>query len=453
MASKEIWRFLKPAALIGLTVIIAGLYWYGAVEQLGRVNVDMTQTDQFAYMTYARNLRESNYTFTGERNRMPVYPFLQSLFYRAGMTDEAFFTQGKYVNLVLSLFLLVGLAFIFSRFLSFLSSLNLILIISFLVFVFKAPFFQAELLFYFLSFCLFLLMWRLLQRVSWQLAILTGIVAGLAHLTKASILPGLVLFLVLATVKWGWVAVRSRHAPGDPVSSRSALSPLLGVLLVGVFFLITVFPYINTSKRIFGQYFYNVNSTFYMWYDSFEEAKHGTGAHGDDYGWPDMPPEEIPSISKYLREHTPEQIARRFVDGAVTVLGNTLPSYGYFKYILIYVCLFCIAILWSWQRAKQAVISNPILSLFLVFYFASYLLLYAWYTPIAPGNRFVLALFIPLMFTISYGLQTLLRSTQIGAGGTSVGALLANNSAILVVVLVDIYFVLTERVGSMYGGL
>jgi hypothetical protein len=282
---------------------------------------------------------------------------------------------------------------------------------------------------------------------------LTGIVAGLAHLTKASILPGLVIFLVLAAVKWGWVAFRSRHTPGNPVSIKSALSPLLGVLLVGMFFLVTVFPYINTSKRVFGQYFYNVNSTFYIWYDSWEEAKQGTKAHGDRVGWPDMPPEEIPSMSKYLHEHTVEQIVDRFTRGSARVLREASQSYGYFKYILIYLCLFLIGILWSWQRAKQAVISNPILFLFLALYFTSYFLLYAWYTPIVHGNRLSLAMFIPLMFSISLGIEVLLRSSRLKTRWSSVDALAAANLAILMIVTVDIYFVLTERVGSMYGGL
>ena len=35
-------------------------------------------------------------------------------------------------------------------------------------------------------------------------------------------------------------------------------------------------PYLSTSKRVFGQYFYNVNSTFYMWYDDWPHASVGT---------------------------------------------------------------------------------------------------------------------------------------------------------------------------------
>jgi 4-amino-4-deoxy-L-arabinose transferase-like glycosyltransferase len=452
MKSKKTWHFLRPPAVIGLILIIAGLYWYGAVEQLTRVNTNMNSTDQRAYMNYARSLYKSNYTFIGGRNRMPVYPFLQSLFYRPDMTDEAFFTRGKYINLVLSLGLLAGLEFVFRRFFSWLHSLNLLLIVAFTVFIFKAGYFQVELLFYFVNFCLFLLMWRLLQRMSWRLAILTGIVAGLAHLTKASILPGLAIFLVLAGVKWGWVTLRSRHSSGDAIPAKFILSHLLAVLLVGAFFLITVFPYINTSKRVFGHYFYNVNSTFYIWYDSWEEAKQGTRAHGDRVGWPDMPPEGIPSMSKYLREHTLQQIIGRFVDGGQRVLYNVVHSYGYFKYIVVYLCLLIIAILRFWRRVRQAVMSNPILYLFLVIYFAGYLLLYFWYVPIAGGDRLILAQFIPLMFTVSNGLHTLLLSSRLKIRGHSVHTLVISNLAILLIVIADIYFVLTERVGTMYGG-
>jgi len=424
MKSKQSWHLLKTPAIIGLILILAGLYWYGAVEQLVRVNTDREATDQSAYMDYARSMYESNYTVVGGRNRMPIYPFLQSLFYRPGMTDEVFFVYGKYVNLVLSLVLLAGLAFLFWRFFRWLHVLTLLLIVAFTVFIFKAGYFQVELLFYCMNFCLFLLMWRLLQQMSWPLAIVTGIVAGLAHLTKASILPGLGILLVLAGIKWGckgvWVALQSRHTSGNTIATKALLSHVFPLLLVGVAFLITVFPYINTSKQVFGHYFYNVNSTFYIWYNSWEEAKQGTRAHGDRVGWPTMPPEEIPSMAKYWREHTVQQLISRVVDGGQSVLFNVVHSYGYFKYSVIYLSLLLVTMLRFWRRVYQAVLANPILYLFLALYFGVYLLLCFWYAPIASGNRIILAQFIPFLFTISYGLHRLLLSSQLTLSGHSV---------------------------------
>jgi hypothetical protein len=219
-----------------------------------------------------------------------------------------------------------------------------------------------------------------------------------------------------------------------------------------VFFLITVFPYIHNSKLVFGHYFYNVNSTFYIWYDSWEQAKQGTRAHGDRVGWPDMPAEEIPNMSKYFREHTSKQIAGRLLDGARSVMINVVNSYGYFKFIVIYLSLFTVAIFWFWQRAREIAISHPFLCLFLMLYFGGYFLLYSWYAPIADSNRLILSQFIPFMFTISYGLETLLRSTQVKLRQRPVDTLLVVSLAILPFVVVDIYFVLTERVGTMYGG-
>ena len=457
MKSDRVWHFLKIPAVIALVLILAGLYWVGAVEQLVRVNTDKEATDQSAYMEYARTMYESNYTVVGGRNRMPVYPFLQSLFYRPGMTDEAFFTTGKYVNLVLSLVLLAGIALIFRHCLRWLHALTLLLIVAFTVFIFKAGYFQVELLFYFMNFCLFWVMWRLLQQTSWQLAIVTGIVAGLAHLTKASILPGLGLFLALAAIKWGgkwgWTTRQSRHPSSPFIPTKALVTYLLPLVLVGVSFLLTVFPYINTSKQLFGHYFYNVNSTFYIWYDSWEEAKQGTRAHGDRVGWPAMPPEEIPSMAKYLREHTGQQMVNRVVEGAQAVLFNVVHSYGYLKYIEVYFALLLLTMLYFWRRVYQAVCANPILYLFLALYFGVYLLLCFWYAPIASGNRIILAQFLPFLFTISYGLHKLLLSSQLTLSGYSVYTLDLYNFALLLVVLGDIYLVLTERVGTMYGGL
>ena len=428
------------------------MYYCGAVRQLAHVNTDMRSTDQSAYMDYARNLYESNYTFIGGRNRMPIYPVLQSLFYRPGMSDEEFFTRGKYVNLVLSVGLLGGLTLILRHFFPPLHTLNLMLIIAFTVFIFKAGWFQTELLFYFVNLCLFLLMYMLLQKPSCPLAILAGIVAGLAHLTKASVLPGLVLFLLCLGVQWAWTVHQNRR-PETPVTAPGSATPYsLVALLVGLSFLITVFPYVRTSKRIFGQYFYNVNSTFYMWYDSWAEAKEGTRAHGDRVGWPDVAPEQIPSMSRYLREHTPQQVVARLLSGGRLVLDNVVHSYGYFKYALIYAGLLVAAMRRHWSQTQRLLAANRALLAFLLAYFAAYSLLYSWYGVIIAGNRLVLAQFMPLMLVTSRGLCALLRSSQVRIGRQRVNALTAVNLVILAVVAVDVYLVLTERVGSVYGG-
>jgi len=109
-------RFLKPTLLVGLIIVIMSVYGYGAVQQLEKVNTDMGGIDQGAYLHFTQKVSESGFTFTGGRNRMPAYPFLQALFLQSGMNEEASFLRGKYVNLVLSIILLAVIALIFKHF-------------------------------------------------------------------------------------------------------------------------------------------------------------------------------------------------------------------------------------------------------------------------------------------------------------------------------------------------
>lgn len=444
-------HILKIAAAILVTGILAGLYWYGASIQMTEVNTGAA-IDQDAYIQYAIDLYKSNYTYIGDHNRMPVYPFLQSLFYRPSLRNRTFFQEGKLRNLILSLLLLASLAYIFFRRFKPLHAFNSILIIAFTIFIFKAGWFQSELLFYFLNFIMFYLMWRLLQQPSYPFAILAGLTAGIAHLTKASILPGLVIWLLVAGLQHLWSIFKIRSQPSGENTFYLSKMRIWVVPITGLVFLATVFPYIQNSKRVFGHYFYNVNSTFYIWYDSWEQANNGTKAHGDRVGWPDMPPEEIPSMSKYLHEHTPIQIVMRFVNGAQAVMGQVIHSYGYFKYITFYMSLLFLAAIWEWKRAKELIRTNLFLILFASLYFAAYFLLYFWYAPITSDNRLILAQFIPLFFAVSAGLHTLLSETNIQIGKSKLQAISAINLVILAVLPVDIYFILTMRVGQMIGG-
>jgi hypothetical protein len=486
---------LRRLVLIGLILLLAALYVTGAVQQLERVNTKRTAFDQSAYMDFTRQVRESGFTYTGDRNRMPLYPALQALFYRPGASDEELFRQGKYVNLILSLILLAGLALIFRRFFGPLHTLNLTLITGFTMFIFRAGWFQAELLFYFLNFCLFLLLWRLLERPSLLMALLAGLAAALAYLTKASILPGLAVFAVCAAAQAAWLLLRRPAAApaavegmddpalatddqppaicdqpstiGHPLSAtghqpapnpqsiiKNPQSPWLCATVIPIVFavfLLALFPYLNESKRVFGQYSYTVNSTFYVWYDTWEQTKLGTRAHGDREGWPDMPADQIPSLAKYLREHSPRQIGERFLHGAQEVTRNVARSYGYAKYALIYAAALIAAAAWQRRRAATLVRRHAFLVAFLALYFAGYFLLYAWYSSIAAGNRLVLGQLIPLLFTLSMGLQALLRGVKVRAG-RPLDALTGINLLVLAVLVVDIVAVLAFRVGRMEGG-
>jgi hypothetical protein len=165
-----------------------------------------------------------------------------------------------------------------------------------------------------------------------------------------------------------------------------------------------------------------------------------------------MPPDEIPNMSKYLREHTKGEIIRRFLEGGQKFFGKVVQSYGYFKYLVIYPFLLAIAIIWFRGQAFRAIKSDPIQILFPVTYFVVYILLYSWYAPIVSGNRLFLSQFLPFMYIISVGLHAFLLSPHITIGRYSISSLVIVNSIILPVVIIDIYLVLTVRITSILGG-
>lgn len=451
--SPRIRIFARKSAVAGLVCLFLTLYLYGAIQQLSLVNTKMGASDQGAYMTYAKRLRENNYNYAGDRNRMPLYPFLQSLHYRSGMPDEQFFSQGKYVNVIISFLALGGVYLIIRGSFSGIHTLTFLLVTAFTVFVFKAGFFQAEILYYFETFLIFVLLLRLFDKPSYYLAVLVGILFGLAHLTKASIIPLLILFVLFAGAKsLVYVYRKLRSGSIKNVVDFSNRRQLLTVPLVVLFFLVTIFPYIRTSKRIFGQYFYNVNSTFYIWYDSWEEAKQGTRAHGDRVGWPEMPPEEIPSLSKYLRDHTGKQIVDRFWNGIKTLRTTIWETYGYGKYVVFFVGLLTIVAIWQWRQVKHLVAERPFQTGFVTAYLVCYILLIAWYTPIGGANRLILALFLPLLYVVGCSLRGIKIKWALHIGRHESDFLLLVNLFVLAVILVDIYFILTQRIVVQFGG-
>jgi len=216
----------------GIVALLAlCLYLYAASIQLYHVNTDPERSDQGSYMGYAIKLKESGYTYVGERNRMPLFPILSSALYREGMSEEEFFVRGKWFNVGLSVALLGLLLAVFRRDLSAHGAANLLGIVAFTLFVFKAPCFQGELLYYALSFTAFWLLSRLLVRPRPLLGLLAGVVLAAAQYTKASALPGLVFFLTIALVSHIWgepdrrqpMLERLRHGLRAPLATAAAL--------------------------------------------------------------------------------------------------------------------------------------------------------------------------------------------------------------------------------------
>ncbi len=440
--------------LLGLVVVLLGFpYVQGAMRQATLVNTTLENTDQGAYLEYAVNLKEVGSRFVGDRNQMPGYPFLQSLWYdRQANADEAFLRAKKF-NIALSLVLLGVLFLLWRKQFPPLQTAALLLVTGFLVFVFRAGYLQVELLYYVAFFIGFLLMVRLLAKPSWALAAFTGLWLGVAHLTKASILPGLLLFAAIFALQGLGLLIRGWRQRGrEPFTPQPALRQAGQLLLLIGVFLATVSPYLMTSKKVFGQALYNVNSTFYMWYDDWGQARTGTIAHGDRDGWPAMPPEELPSASKYLKEHSLGNIVARLKSG-VRVLGWVVQTYGYWKYVLFYGGCALLILGLNWRWGVGLIRQHPFVALFGLGFMAGYVLLFAWYIPIARGNRLVLALFLPFMFSAGWILRAR-AALERGEGDPPrwPAWYRAIHIVMIVGVALELHGILTDRLVTMYAG-
>jgi hypothetical protein len=387
---------------------------------------------------------------------MPLYAGYLALFYHRDLSDPAFFEVAKRANIYLSLALLVLLAAIFFRELPGLAATNLTGILAFGIFIFKAGYAQSELLFYFLMFVTFLGCWHLLRMpAGWRaiaIAAGTGAAAGLAHLTKAAMLPFVGIFL--AVYAWS-LARRFAEARNDRDRAYADARTRLAVAVVFTAALFMVlWPYLSTSKRVFGHYFYNVNSTFYVWYDDWAHASVGTYSHGDSVGWPTVPESELPSAGRYLREHTVGQIASRIASGFEDMAIKSVQMYEYLPYLVMYLLALSIVLITRSRAVAAMARSNPPLTAFLIIYAVVYLLAIAFYYPTSGTGtaRFLLAHLAPLFFAISYLLSRKpIESSPWQVAGMRIGVR-HFQLLVLSVLTVDVAFHLWPRLMSTYGG-
>ena len=395
---------LRAIARAGLSValitICLAAYLHIASTQSVK-NHNMRYTDQSAYMDAAIKAYETRFAYTGDRNRMPLYPFLQALFYSPDLSPEAFFQQGKRLNIVLSIACIAVLGYVFFSRFSKLYAAYALLLIALIVFAIKSPFFQTELLFYTLFGLTFILSIDTIKAPSRSKTLALGAMFALCQYTKASAMPALFIFA------FSYVALalaKTRNRDWQRAYAKDLLFSAIAPILV---FLLLLAPYLLESKAKYGTYFYNVNTTFYIWYDSWDEAKAGTLNAGDHLGWPDLPDEEIPSLQKYLDEHTARDILNRFQDGAATIFKSAcqidapfLYAYGYCGQVglglLVLLGSLALIARGPWQRLSD---TNLQVAVFAAAFFAVYFVAFAWYMPIIiRGARTVLSLLIPFLW-------------------------------------------------------
>lgn len=445
-----------PLVAAAAIIFAALTLFYAAASTHSRtVNTSKARGDQSAYLGEAQLIYRNwtganNPTLLQPRNRMPLYPAWLALFYDPGWSDDEFFVHAKTQSIVLSLLLLAIVGVILWRSLPPLLALNFFLITAFGNFVFRAAYVQSELLFDTLNFAAFVAMWRLFRVSSPGAAIVWGVCAGLlaalAQLTKASMLPLVAIFLIVYVVM---AALESRNdARGVSFAWRVA-----SACCVAAAFLAVLAPYITNSKRVHGQYFYNLNTSALIWYDDYPQASVALMQYGPD-GWPEGPRDARPGPLRYWREHSLGAIAGRFGHGFLDMVKGSYRTFWYLKFVVIYLVLVGLLATSRWSAFKDMLRRNRSLAAFLALYALVYLAAIAFYEPISGTGttRFLMAHIAPLMFACSavFAREPLLR-TSWSVDGNAITAMQIH-AAVLLTIGLDIIFWVWPRVMTTYGG-
>jgi hypothetical protein len=390
--------------------------------------------DQNAYLEYARKMRETDYVFVGNRNRMPVFPFLLSRLYGPGETAAGILERAQAFCVALSAALLLILAAIFRRYFSRFETLSLVIATAFGVFLYRAGIVQVESLFFVVNFGAFVLLLQLLLTPRWSLALAGGATLGLAFLTKASALPAFACWAVVFVLQTFRLREFTSEISGRYLFKRGAL-----LMLVISTFLLVVWPYVWTSKERYGQFFYNVNTAHYMWCDSWREAlTYSARLQGPPVDDPRLP--ELPSFSKYWRQHTAGEMIARFLTGLFKVTTRSLSVVGYYKFVAGFGIIALVLGLRRRSRARELLARQPFAVIFCLMYFCVYVILFAWYSPVVTDSRFNLTLFLPFVFVAAIAIQKLAPEETIVIRGRTVPITGAIAAGVISLALIDLLY-------------
>jgi hypothetical protein len=409
-----------------LFALAGALYVVFAFVHAALVNTDAGRHDQSTYLWGARALHESHFAVPTNRSQMPAYLYVQALFYLDHATDAAVFARAKAVSIGLSAVLVLALCAFFARALPKTEARIAMLVTAFAVFVFRAAYVQAELLFYTASFFGFVALCRLWERPSLGMAVVAGALEAFAFLCKGSVQPGLALFAGLYLARAAWEARRTRHARWRELASRVAE---VGVLVAS--FLAPIAPYLRKSKELWGSYFYNLNTRYVMWCDSWDDFMAREVALGKSWTWGALPESQLPSMGRYLREHSLGAIAKRELLGVLEVLGNLVLGTGYAEFLALYLVFAAVAFGFTRAPLRALGAIDPRSRVAFALPFALlYLGLFGFYAPIAAGAE--------RGPSATFGTRAVTWSQL--------------NAIVLVLAVLHVLFVVPMTIGRLYAG-
>jgi len=356
----------------------------------------------------------------------PLWPRIAATF--ASDDSDLFFKRGKWLNVALSLTFLLAVSFVLASKWTFPAALNFLLLAGLATFLPRAPWFQPEPIYYILFFLSWVCGMTLLKRNPLWLYACFGIASGLAYLAKGSILPLLLVYLGLSSYRFLAATLPPLFGkiPLRPQSAWKWKNHLTGLILFFALYALIISPRLIHSNERFGDPTHSFPS-YWMWMNDFDSGYHWMAEFGSKEALQNLDPETTPSLRNYVRDHSTTEIWHRIVDGSWRQAGwlfaprrtardddgnpgepwrSLLETRG--NYLAALGALVLVGAAFTWYRQRRQGTYPPqggepeqgTLILFVLGSLTAYLLLHGWYTQIGDGDRFMLALYPPLAFSL-----------------------------------------------------
>jgi len=385
----------------------------------------------------------------------PLWPWIASWFTDADhkITEELMvsktptereinlFNRGRWFHVAFTAVFLVMLGIAAFRIFSFSASLNLLLLAGFGALLPRAAYFQPEPVYFVFFFLTWVACVSALTHNSLWIYGLIGVVGGVAYLAKGSVEPLLAVFVGVSTIRclWEYFSAKRRGFVLSTTNLWYWRNHLVGILILGMAYLMTVGPRLTDAQEKFGNMFHSYPS-YWMWFDRFEpDAYEWMDQHNTRAELEAMLPADKPSLGKYLRTHSREEFITRLVDGTKLKLTeffvpkqtkrsqkieNQKPWRGVFEsrgvYLAVLASVLAVLVVILMSAAPKAEHAGHVvfrhgtvtIVLFTVGAFSLYSLAYGFYTPIGRGERFMMSLYLPLVFSFIWGAESIVRRIQ-----------------------------------------
>jgi hypothetical protein len=414
------WR---PASIVGYTAAV--VFLCGSLAVIGlritaQTNHEIEPFDQSAYVGMSKTMEGSWYPWYSDGTRNPLFPWIAATLLDPNGAE--FFEQGKRLNVVLAILATAAVAVFFACRVGPLAAFNASALCSLAALLPISTFFGAEPIFLVLFLFVCACAMRLLNDNPLHLYLLLGILTGSAWMAKSSTTPFLVLFLGFSIVRWllslslGNKVPWHLRAPGW--RPGRFLSGLL-ICLAAYFAIIS--PRLIHAHKTWGSAFYNLPS-FWFWADDWETC---VNKYADcrQVRLATLPIEEQPTMQGYFHRHDLGDALVRLRNGALVRLVQLFHPEGKWRFAverkdkprrivlphrgLYLIGLGALALTMFGVAASQGRIeklgSITLPALLALITFVVYVMATGWYLPTGPGHRFIMTLYMPLLWIVVQG--------------------------------------------------